>query len=271
MKNSINDSLNEMEKDYDYYLVNKNYINELFSIFHWKEIFNILSQHRELVDIKLRNDFNNIEALNKLLFYLKEEEIYSIINDLKSINEENIKMKLNNKNLYKLYKKYINNDSSTKLYYFENTIILNKELINLLTEIDKDIKSKKKTINCIFDKRKIIIFIDYEIINVGHLNENGILIIDYLIKSNNYFYDCANFYDLFNSIKLNGYQFIENYLPSNFTKYCINIDSFEEKKTNFEKVVDMNLDNCKISEKLKTLLLLSIIQYKNNKNHFCNI
>ena len=56
----------------NYYLINKNYINELLSFFQWNELFNILNNNEKLAE-KLRNDINNKEALKELKLYLNDE------------------------------------------------------------------------------------------------------------------------------------------------------------------------------------------------------
>ena len=69
------------ETNYYYYLINKNYINELCSIFVWKEIFNILNIHIELFD-NLKNRFFDKEKVNEIKKYLSKETNGFFINKI---------------------------------------------------------------------------------------------------------------------------------------------------------------------------------------------
>ena len=256
---SYHSNYNELD---DYFLVDKKYINEIESILHFQEIKNIINKNKE----KFNN--NNKDILKELRNNLLEDTL----NDLGQFNKEKIETKLNDIPLYKLKQSFINNDII--LYYYRNCQILNQQIYNFLKKyIDKNINSKIIPIKCVFDKGEAIVFINSEIINVGHIIENRELIIDYLIKyyndktSNTYYLN-----KIFNVIKLEGYKFIEHYLSYGFILFNINKIQIEAKIYKLSEENKININNYyNISEKLKTLIFLSInqlIDFNNtNKNN----
>ena len=142
------------------------------------------------------------------------------------------------------------------------------EIINLLNEINKKIEYDKKDIKCYFSKGKFIIFIDFEIINVGFLNEVDEFIMDYLIQSNNSLNRRNDLYNCFYSFVLNDFKYIENNLPLNLKKYNINNISIDKQISKLNNLDKIGIDIYNIKEKVKTLILLSIFQNKSYKNYF---
>ena len=94
---------------------------------------------------------------NKNEILIKKNELLNpnILNEFKNLNKENIKKKLN-KDLFILSPTIIDDNINSKLYYYKNTKIVNREILNILKEIDKNnnINSKILSINCVFDKGK---------------------------------------------------------------------------------------------------------------------
>ena len=98
------------------------------------------------------------------------------------MNNDKIQEILESKKFTQFHFDYANDDRNKKLLYCKNCDIITKNLINKLKEIDKNIKKYYKEINCIFDKNKIIIEINDEIINIANYKD-GNIIVEYIIKS----------------------------------------------------------------------------------------
>ena len=185
-------------------------------------------------------------------------------------NNKTIINKLNNNNLNIKCPLSINDGQKKEnKFCFSNCKLINKQILNVFSEIDENINTKKEPINAIFDKGKVIILYNNEIINVGNLNTSNEFTVEYLIYPNipNYLLS------IFNHIKTKGYESIEPNISKGSIYSTINntpiktatiIDLRKDKKPSV-KLID-------ISEKLKVLLLLSIFQQrkyiiKNNKHN----
>ena len=253
IKNEINGTIiiQSNRPEEEYYLINREYMNELENILHFKEFIKKIN----IDEIKILDlDFNNInnDIMNKIKDRLNKE----MINYLLTLNEN--KLILNTENKYYISKIDLQDNENNKLHYYKNCQIINKKLYLLLNQIDKNILAKTKQIRCVLNNKKIIIFNNNNIINTGYLNEDNIFIIEHIIysRSNG---DISKIFEIF---KIKGYEFILAYLPYkriNINTYNILLEAkiyslLEEKET--KKI---------LSPKLKTLILLSLFNQKNYK------
>jgi len=170
--------------------------------------------------------------------------------------QNNIKSKLD-KQLYLLSSL---NDQNNQPYYYNNCQIVSKNIKNIFALIDpnnfKDNNNNFfKNVKCIFDKGKIIMFLNHQIINLGKLNENNEFYVDYIIKLN-----YNNFDTHYNNIKNNRYNYIE--------KYFININKNYAKQINLDNKFALLIEEYNISKKLQTLILILVQQQNLIKNDF---
>ena len=242
-------SYKQKEED-EYYLINKKCYEEIYSIFHFQEI------EKELSESANSND-------DILL-----EEIKNKLNATLEINKNIIEKKFNFESLFKLNVSIFNDIH--ELYYYKNTVLINEKIFILLKEITQNIIPKLKKIQCISDNNKFILFIDSNIINIGHLNEINEIEIDYLIHSEDKNKNAIILKEIFKEFKINGFKYFENYVSIHEISSVINhfiykakIYKLREKKISNMKYINTN----QISEKLKSLILLSIFQIKNYNNN----
>jgi hypothetical protein len=89
--------------------------------------------------------------------------------------------------------------------YFQNCQIITKETYELLYKIDKTFNKfiKYKSVYCLFSQKKVFLFIDNKIINVGSLDNNCIFIPELLIYSEKKTFEILT--GVLNLIKLEGY------------------------------------------------------------------
>ena len=160
-----------------------------------------------------------------------------------------------------------NKEEKNQLFYYKNCQIINKEILDFLNEIDKDICKNEISFKCYLVGNKIWSRLDDNIINIGKI-ENNIFIVENIIVSDKKSSSIIN-YILTNEIKdLKDYQ----------TNY--NLIEFKEKKNQYSinkiegKIYNLFEEEFKINEKLKTIISLFVNmiyfkykeQKKNNKN-----
>mgnify|MGYP007101849441 CR=1 FL=1 len=219
----ITKSINDPNKEY--YLINKKYINYLRPIFHLKEI----------KEIMLKTPTNNDEEMLNIINTKLPEEIK---NNIKQLQKNIIQQDLD--------KLSVNNDK-TKIANYD---IITKEIMIKLNEIDKNIGKKYQKVNCVFNSNKIIIITDKKIIYIVDYKEDNIFF-EYMIESEN-----SDL--LFNCFKQKGYQFILPYISYN--KIYIPINQNYIIKTKIYKLTPNGLIEFRISNELKTLILLAYSQ-----------
>ena len=234
-----NISSSSADEEYEYYLINRKYMKDIESLLHFKEMSIIIK---------------NVQSLNISLNIhetLRQQLQFQLYNSLIELNDETIKNKLKDKSSYLLSSF---NDNNNESYYYNNCQIISKNIKDAIKTLDPNYFKNNnncdfiKLVKCIFDKGKIIMFLNKKIINLGKLNEDNEFNIDYIIKLKN-----DNSFDTrFINIKKNGYDYIE--------KYIINAN----KK--FTKTLDKNsiklIEEYKISENLQTLIYIVIKQEK---------
>ena len=217
IKKEINETVikqsNIQQKEEEYYLVNRKYMEELENILHFKEIINEVNINKiENLDLDI-NNVNN-EIINEIKGELKGE----IINYLITLNE---KLVINNE--YEISTIEVLDNEKNGLHYFNKCQIVNKKLYLLLIQIDKNLSTKIKHIRCILNNKKIIILYNDKIINTGYLNEDNAFIIEHIIYS----VSSDNILQIFEIFKTKGYIFMQTYLLTKKIKTIINDNLIE--------------------------------------------
>ena len=248
--------LNEIDEDY--YVIYKNYINDFEEIIHYKEIKNILIKNRH---IHLFYDTEKNDCLTKLKSLISPE----IKNKLLEINDNSfIFDKLKKSELYKLEQtKFMEGN----LYYIDNFIIINSKIKQILYEYNNYVTLFLKQVDCSFDNKKIFINFN-EYITVWHLEQNEQLIIDYLIKPK--YSGHTQF--IFNTIKNEGYLFIQKYLEYGYFNYKYKSNSYNYLDIQGEiyNISEHNsIQKPTINEKLEKIFLL-YFEIQNNIKYNIN-
>ena len=114
-------------------LINKKYIEEIKIISQFKELDVAIKTNKE---IQKYFDDNNIDYLTKLKQSLGKETLIKFA----SIQKKDIKKKLSNPNLFNISSKYIYNDPSNNLLYYENIQIINEEILKTLEIITPQVR-----------------------------------------------------------------------------------------------------------------------------------
>ena len=259
IKNEINEKIfvqsNRSEKeDKEYYLINRNYMKALENILNFKEFI----EEIKIDEIKnLDLDINNInnDIINKIKGNLKEKMVTYLL----TLDENLI---INKEKQYDISSIELNDNGKNKLYYYNNCQIINKKLYLLLNQIDKDLskKTKTKSIRGVLNNNKIMIFSNdnNKIINVGYLNEDKILIIEYIIYSESN-EDISQIFEIF---KTKGNAFIEKNLSNKIIQINDNNKLLEAKIYSLLEEKEANKNRKDLSPKLKTLILLSLFENK---------
>lgn len=139
---------------------------------------------------------------------------------MSQLNEELIRNKFKNDYIYELTPSFKLQSNSRKLYYFKNCQIINRQILTLLNKIIDILPSKLELVNCVLNNHKIIMFQNSEILNIGYLNEDNEFIVEYFICSLDIF-NSFHISKIFNEIKIEGYNFIKNYLCYDKIKFNI--------------------------------------------------
>ena len=255
------------QKSMEFYLINKKYMDELKEILHFKEIDGVIKKSIETNKIKKLEFKGNDDIYNnKIIDLIKGLLIEKTVNELRAIKEENIQNKFNNIRTNK--NEFKNNNNSEKLYYYNNCQIISNEVLEVIKMINK--KSQINLEKCYLSENKIFSRIYNNIINIGKFDNNK----NYIVENILYSYYDSNISYIFNFIISKGYEELKKYKKENLNKYILpnrNNSKVEVKIFNITETEKANNDknkskdnSYKISEKLKTLLLFSINQYKFN-------
>ena len=243
------------------YLINKNYIDEIKTISNFIEISKILKENKEKNETFKNGNFN-YSAL------LKESLKNETLNSLYNLSMEKIEQKLQNKNLFDKAAKYYYAQNSD-LYYYENFQIIDKKLFDILNYYDSNLAEKCIKANAVFSSNKIVLLLNNNekyVINVGQININDVLELDYLIQEESSL--TKNYFDLKNMfyfIKNKGYISFKNYIKRD--KIIIPKENSYSIQAKIYRLLngkdDINIkNNYVISDKLKAIILLSIDQNK---------
>ena len=240
--------LNRPEEEY--YLINRNYMNELENILHFKEFINENNIY-EIKNLDLDINKNNNDIINKIKGKIKEKMIKYLL------TLDDNKLIINDK--YEISRIELIDNENNKLCYNNNCQIINKKIYFLLNQIDNNIPIKTKLIKCVLNNKKIFIFND-KIINVGNLNEDNIFIIEYIIYSDS----SEDILQIFEVFKKRGYYaFIGRNISDKRIKINDNNQLLEAKIYSLLGEKETNKKRKDLSSKLKALILLSL--FKNKK------
>ena len=253
IKKDINETviIQSNRPEEEYYLINREYMNELENILHFKEFIKKIN----IDEIKkLDLDINNIN--NDIINKLKDRLNKKMVNYLITLDEN--KLIINTENKYFISKIELQDNENNKLHYYKNCQIINKKLYLLLNQIDKNILTKTKQIRCVLNNKKIIIFNKNNIINTGYLNEDNSLIIEHIIYSRS----SGEISKIFEVFKIRGYAFIQAYLPNKRININVNNALLEAK---IYSLLEEKETKKILSSKLKTLIILSLFNQKNYK------
>ena len=214
-----------------YYLVNKKFMEELEKALEYKKI------------VKLNENIFKVEKDDKkILEKVKGSLDKDIINKIKSLNEINI-------NIQKLEKIKYDKEKENNLFYYNNCSIINKEIWELINEINQDICQVETTAKCYLIGNEIWCRLDKSIINIGSKDKDNIYIVENIIFSKD------NSQKIIEYILKNEYKDLEKY------KYGYNLIKFEENKqytiNKIEgKIFNLLEEEFKVSDTLEILISL---------------
>ena len=186
-------------REYDCYLIKKNFMESLEYILCFKEIDDIINKNKQLISEKQKLDIILKEInpkTNKKLIELNEKKLENDLRARKILNFylEMSYMDINNK----------------KEFYYKNCKLISKDIFDLINDMANIYIDKIKAVKCIFDGGEIIMLIKDgrdEVINIGHL-ENGI---DLKIKSS-LEKGALTPSQIFSKVKKFGYDYIKDYM-----------------------------------------------------------
>jgi len=243
LKNKIatpinNSSISSITKE-EYYLINKNFIKNLEDIIHFTEIETIINNDNQFLKYF---EFDKKYCLNKMKIDLQDETKNALMNLENNLNLKELK----NVQIYKLEKSYFKN----KYIYYQNSIIINNKIKELLSNFVKLNSGIIESVECYFDNNKIFLnFKSY--IAVGNIEKSNQLIFSHFIQP----VHSTDFTIIMEKIKSEGYKLVQKGLV--FEKiefkgyYGFNI---EAEIVNVSQQNQINKSS--ISEKLKKLILL---------------
>ena len=254
--------VSNIQKQTEYYLINKNYTNELNKILY--NINQIIEKYQGENEINLlqiiKSQLNN-EIINKIN-KLSREKIQKQLDN--RVSREKIQKQLDNREFNELKISYANNEEEKCVCFYQNFDIISKEMVDILKKIDINIDSKLIKVRCIFHNYKIIMLLNKNLINIYYYFNTDEITIQYIIMT-------EKTVKLFNMLLNQGYNFIEKYLPYNKVDIPIiyNNNLFENISIIIFKIIKGNKVEFRISDKLKTLLLMAYSQIKlyDNKSH----
>ena len=237
------------QKQTEYYLINKNYTNELNKM---------LYKFNQIIE-KCQEE-NEIDFLQIIKSKLNNE----LINKINKLSREKIQKQLDNREFNELKISYANNEEQKGVCFYQNFDIISKEMVDILKKIDINIDSKLIKVSCIFHNYKIIMLLNKNLINIYYYFNTDEITIQYIIMT-------EKTVKLFNMLLNQGYNFIEKYLPYNKVDMPIiyNYNKFDTIPIRIYKIINGNKVEFRISDKLKTLLLMAYSQIKlyDNNSH----
>ena len=270
LNKKINQNIeNKNEKGF---VINKEIIEKYKEHYNYNEIINICNQK----GIKLL-----IEKYKNSSPYINEENIDMFIEELIQIIPENyidnIRHKDNtdlsliqNYEIISLTKKL---DENKEFYYFENCVILNEKLINMLCNINEKIKKNVERLNVEYlpcNKKLILIF--YSFINIGFLDDNKVFQPEMIINFNKNYLN-----KIIHEIKTSDYESFKKSFEkfSNFNNYKIFITEqndivSKKSKDNDNQIQNIdninNLQNLNFDSEEKNNILFNLNISNNNNN-----
>ena len=239
-----------------YYLINNKYINDLKEILHFKKIENVLTT--SMKDFYININYNPQDFLNKLKSSLSD----SIKKELIDIEKITGFSKFNDLKPYELQKTFY--EKNKNLYYYQNSIIINEKIYNLLCKFTPLAFNIFKLIDCIFIRNHIIIKMNNLLI-VGHLEGNNQFITDYLIHSE---FSLA-LDQMLSDIRRKGYNYLKECLNRRYIKIYFNLEAsiyHIYQNGNINTIENSSF----VSEKSKAIILLYLELHKNDRTNLNN-
>ena len=250
-------------------LIKKTSITKYKNYFSYNTLYSFLKYKTNILDSIKENQIINYKKLNDSII----SNIYKIIpkdfiNKIENLDKKNLLDELSEEKEWEYkYIKYNKSDGQRlKLRLYDDFEIINDDLFNLFTIEQKIIFKNLFFGNIIFGEKKIFISImntNCPIFEICHLGENGYFNVEYLfnqkdISESNIFIEYLlniGIDQLLITITANKEININN---KNIK--CYKVDNSQIKENNME--LQQNKDNH--NDKLKTLILLLIYEYKNN-------
>ena len=240
-----------------YYLINRNFMENVEEVLLFQEIKKIIEEHKELEQSVKNINKDNEQIIEKLKDFLKEK-----IKDLNEFNKKNITEKIN----YYIYKEYMINNKDKVSYYY-NYQIINKEIFNIINNINNNVVKEDDLEKCYLRDNKIFVLCNIYTGNIGSSNNNNIFVVEKIFYSENKKY----IQEIYKYILDKGYKDLSKFIKDDLIELKIR-KSNSINKYNAQIFNILNKENKEIpytmSEKLKTLILLKINDLIiNNKNN----
>ena len=249
------------------YLINKNYIDEIKSLLHFGEISSALKMDKNIENLFFNEDMNYMKNLKKSL------DRKTLI-DFYNSEEKDIEKNLSKPELSKKLINQLSHGNSNDLFYYNHFQIINKKILDMIGEIDKNLKGKYIETSAFFSDNKVIVLLEDNgkyIINVGIINSSDELKIEYLIQSKYTYYKENDLQYIFDAIKIIGHKhFYDKYIIDNEISMEINHKKVKATKYNIysEENQINNITSQKndyICDKLKAMILIAIFQINFDK------
>lgn len=217
----------------------------------------IKNANQYIIDLNL--NYNE----NKINYNFYKYKLYIFNKILELINKDTQKIKFE---IIEISNNYYINEEFLKIFnlhhlYIENIkIIFNKFLDNINIIVDK-ISNNTKEYNKLDSK---YIYFNNEIIKIINLNEfnfNDNILIN-LINSNNFNEDILKYCNLFNSLQINYYRELFNYIDFKIIKYQYPFNEINNKintltilNENLQKqIINLNIENKEYKKNIKLLM-----------------
>ena len=250
---------NNQQKE-EYYLINKNYIKQLYLNFHLEDIHQIMKSFHD------NNESKSFDFIKRAV--MNDNELKKI----STLNKKDIQKTLDSKENSEFHHCNVNNTKTAYLWFYKNCDIINLQLYNILLMFDYNINQKIKAVDCIFNENKIIMLIKDKIINIARYNNE--VIVEYIITTNSTNFN-NDLKQIFHLIRSEGYNnFMNKYSFSNLIKININDNINNNNNLIQAKIFEITPDG-KIkfnpSDKLKVMILLSLFQQNTVESQYLKV
>ena len=249
-------------------LIKKTSIAKYKNYFSYNTLYSFLKYKTNILDSIKENQIINYKKLNDSII----SNIYKIIpkdfiNKIENLDKKNLLDELSEEKEWKYkYIKYNKSDGQRlKIKFFDDFEIINDDLFKLFAIEQKIIFKNLFFGNIIFGEKKIFVSImntTCPIFEICHLGENGYFNVEYLFNQKD-ISDSNIFIEYLLNIGIDQLLITINVNKEiNFNNKnikCYKVDKSQIKENNTE--LQQNKDNN--NDKLKTLILLLIYEYKN--------
>ena len=183
----IKDANKILKSQENYYLINKEWINYLNKCYNYGQISqainnceknkDLICKYREKMNIENEFDSNDINYIFSRIPLL-------LMDDIKNND------KAYDINLYKSFEKRIK-EGNEEVYYYDECILINEKIKNILININGINDKFDKQINCFISAHNIYLCYQLKnnkLISIGKIDENDILKINILVTLDNDYY-----------------------------------------------------------------------------------